>query len=355
MQTTKSKTGGTVLINLAALVVVIAGMKTASALLVPFLLAIFVAILCAPPMFWLTQKRVPEALAVLIVFFAVLVVGVFIAAFIGGSINDFSSQLPFYQARLQEEGAALLVWLRTQGIDISQEVAFGYFDPSVAMGVIGNLLSGLGGMLTNTFLIILTVVFLLLEASGLPRKMHRALGDASTSLAGFEQFICSVKEYLSIKNSMSLLTGFSVAGLLFFLGVDYPLLWGMLAFLLNFVPNIGSVIAAVPAVLLALVQLGAGAAFWTALGYVMINVVVGNLLEPRFMSKGLGLSNLVVFVSLIFWGWILGPVGMLLSVPLTMIMKIALESDENTRWLGVLLGPDMPDPKPQNIEANAGD
>ena len=125
---------------------------------------------------------------------------------------------------------------------------------------------------------------------------------------------------------------------LWLLGVDYPILWSLLAFLLNYVPNIGSIIAAVPAVLLALVQLGPGSALWAAAGYLATNVVFGNILEPRFMGRGVGLSPLVVFLSLIFWGWVLGPVGMFLSVPLTITAKIALAASDDTRWAAVLLG-----------------
>ena len=119
------------------------------------------------------------------------------------------------------------------------------------------------------------------------------------------------------------------------------MLWGTLAFLLNYVPNIGSIIAAIPALLLALVQLGPGAVLWSAIGYLVVNNLVGNVIEPRFMGRGLGLSTLVVFLSLVFWGWVLGPVGMFLSVPLTMTLKIALDSSEETRWIAILLGPEV--------------
>ena len=119
------------------------------------------------------------------------------------------------------------------------------------------------------------------------------------------------------------------------IGVDYHVLWGLLAFLLNFIPTFGSILAAVPPVLLAIVQLGFGEALMTAALYVAVNVIVGSILEPRFMGKGLDLSSLVVFLSLVFWGWILGPVGMLLSVPLTIMLKIALESSPDTHWAAV--------------------
>ncbi len=170
-------------------------------------------------------------------------------------------------------------------------------------------------------------------------KLHRILKNPEESLGHFDHFIENIKRYMAIKTATSLLTGAAVTLWLTGVGVDYPVLWGVLAFFLNYVPNIGSIIAAVPALLLALVQLGPGAAAWTGAGFLLINNIVGNVIEPRYMGKGLGLSGLVVFVSLVFWGWVLGSAGMFLSVPLTMTIKIALDSNENTRWLAVLLGP----------------
>ena len=149
-----------------------------------------------------------------------------------------------------------------------------------------------------------------------------------------------IRHYLAIKAITSLITGGLVSTILVLIGVDYPFLWGVLAFLLNFIPSIGSLIAAIPALLLALVQLGFGAFAWTALGYFIINNVIGNFVEPKLMGKMLGLSTFVTFASLIGWGFIFGPIGMFLSVPLTMTIKIALDTSEKTRWLGVLLGPE---------------
>ena len=149
-----------------------------------------------------------------------------------------------------------------------------------------------------------------------------------------------MKQYLVIKTLVSLVTGILVAVWLAILGVNFPLLWGLLAFLLNYIPNIGSILAAIPASLLALVQISLGAALLVVLGFLVINVVMGNVIEPRWTGRGVGLSPLVVFFSLIFWGWVLGPMGLILSVPLTVTVKIALESSEETRWVAVLLGPE---------------
>ena len=327
-----------VLISLAAFVIVVAGMRAAEPLLTPFLLSALIAMICTPPMFWLQKNKVPTGLAVLLVVIGVMVTGLLIGTFVGSSLNDFAKAAPTYQARLKEETLALFAWLNSLGIDTSSQILIEYFDPAKAMQMVASSLKQVGGLLTNTFLILLTVVFILLEASGFPFKLRAALNNPESSLPRFAEISDNVKNYLSIKTIFSLITGLLVTVWLFVLGVDFPLLWGLVAFLLNYVPNIGSIIASVPAVLLAFVQFGLSRALLAAAGYVAINIVLGSILEPRFMGRGLGLSTLVVFLSLVFWGWVLGPVGMLLSVLLTMIVKIALESREETRWIGILLG-----------------
>jgi predicted PurR-regulated permease PerM len=327
-----------VLITLAAFVIVVAGMRAAEPLLTPFLLSALIAMICTPPLFWLQQKNIPTGLAVLIVVIGIMVVGLLLGTFVSSSLHDFANAAPIYQTRLQESTIDLFAWLNSLGIDASSQVLLEYFDPAKAMQMIAASLKQVGGVLTNTFLILLTVVFILLEASGFPTKLRAALNDPENTLPRFNEISNNVKSYLSIKTVFSLITGLLVTGWLFILGVDFPLLWGLIAFLLNYVPNIGSIIASVPAVLLAFVQFGLSRALIVAAGYVVINIVLGTILEPRFMGRGLGLSTLVVFVSLVFWGWVLGPIGMLLSVLLTMIVKIALESREDTRWIGILLG-----------------
>ncbi len=326
--------------TLAAVVIVIAGMKTAQALLVPFLLAIFIAIICAGPVHWLQQRKVPAGLAVLLVIATVMLAGGLVLTLLGTSVNDFTDNLPFYQEKLRSQTVALVNYLDKFGVQISRELLLEHFDPGAAMQYSASMLAKAGGVLTNSFLILLTVIFILFEAAGMPSKMHAALPDADNSLASFEGFVLGVRQYLAIKTLVSFGTGLIVAVGLSLLGVDYPLLWGLLAFLLNYVPNIGSIIAAIPAVLLTSVQLGLLQALIVVILYLSVNVIMGNAVEPRLMGRKLNLSSLVVFLSLVFWGWVLGPVGMLLSVPLTMIVKIALDQGESTRWLAILLSSD---------------
>jgi len=328
------------LITAACLVVIIAGVQAAASLLVPLLLAMFIACICLPPLHWLVNKGIPATWSVLLVTLGLVLLGAFLSIFVGASVADFSQNIPTYQERLQGQTTQLLAWLSDLGINISNDMALDAFNPAAAMGFAGNLLAGFGNALANTFFIVLTVIFLMFEALSLPHKWA-VIGEHAPSTDAISTFLKSVNQYLVIKTWISLATGAVVSIWLSVLGVDYPLLWGLLAFLFNYVPNIGSIIAAVPAVLLALVQLGVDTALYTGLGYIAVNIIMGNVVEPRFMGKGVGLSTLIVFVSLVFWGWLLGPVGMLLSVPLTMIVKLALEANPKTQWVAVLLGPDI--------------
>ncbi|MCG8014849.1 MAG: AI-2E family transporter [Candidatus Thiodiazotropha sp. 'RUGA'] len=326
------------LLSAAAFVVIVAGMKAAVTLLIPFLLSLFIAVIAAPPLFFLKEKGVPSGLAMVSVIGMIIIVGLMLAWLVGGSLNDFTSNLPSYQEILKQQSQRLVSWLGEQGLALELKALTTYFDPAKAMALAGSLMSSLGNVLTQAFLILITVIFMLFEANSFQAKLKDHAESPERSLARVDAITSSIKRYMVIKTSTSLLTGFLVATLLALLGVDYPLLWGTLAFLFNYVPNIGSIIAAVPAVLLALIQLGPQMALWTAVGYLVINSVVGNGIEPRFMGKGLGLSPLIVFISLVFWGWVLGPVGMFLSVPLTMSMKIVLDSNPDTRNYAAMLG-----------------
>lgn len=322
----------------AAFVVVVAGLKAAETVLVPFLLSVFIALIFSPLLAWLKERRVPNVVAICLIIALVVLIGWLIGILVGSSISDFRKNLPAYQEGLQQLSGGLLTWLGEHGVKLDMEQMRNSFDPGKIMQLAGNTLSSLGNAMTNAFLILLTVIFILAEQVGFSEKLQLARKDNGVSRDTMQKFTDSVNSYLGIKSLLSLLTGVLVMVWLWILGLDYPVMWGLLAFLLNFVPNIGSIIAAVPPVLLALVQLNPLFAGLTALGFVVVNVLVGNFLEPRIMGRGLNLSPLVVFLSLVFWGWVLGPVGMLLSIPLTIMVKIALENDPDTRWMGVMLG-----------------
>ena len=324
----------------AAAVIVLAGLNAAHAVVVPFLLAAFIAVICAPPLFWLRDRGLPQGLALILVFLMILAGGLLFSALLASAIGKFSQQLPLYQANLQTKFGSLLQGLAAHGLALPEGDLRELVNPATVMNYVGKTLSGLGAVLTNGFFILLTVVFMLLEASTLPAKLTAAFGQGHGNMPNLGDFVQRLKHYMSIKTSVSAVTGLLIGTWLAILGVDFALLWGVLAFLLNFVPNIGSIIAAVPALLLAWVQLDGMTALLAGLGYLVVNVVAGNIVEPRFMGRGVGLSTLVVFLSLVFWGWLLGPVGMFLSVPLTMAARMAMEQSAQWHWLYVLLGPE---------------
>jgi len=332
----------TVLI-LAGFIIVVAGMKAASSILVPFFMAVFIAVICTPPLFWLQQKGVPKILALIVLLVVILGAGLLFGVLISSSLNDFLISLPDYQERLSDHVAAFVNWLHEKGVNIPKEEVSGRFQPGWVMALAGDIFSALSSVLADVFLILLTVVFILLEVADLPEKLRVVLKNPERSLSVIEKFSREAKRYLVMKTLLSATEGLAIWLWLLILGVDYPVLWGTLVFLLNYVPNIGSILAALPVVLLALVQLGVGSALLTVLGFVVVNIILGNLIEPKVMGKGLRMSPLVVFLSMVFWGWVLGPLGMILSVPMTSLVKIALESYKDTRWLAVMLGSDTGD------------
>lgn len=328
------------LIVFASLIIIMAGIKAATTIVVPFFLSIFIAIACGPIIKWSSTKGVPRWASIVLVILLILIVGFMIAGLVAQSMAEFRENLPNYKEQMSVQFDWIVNQLARFNIELNRELVQSHLDPGLAMSIATNFLSGMGGVLSNLILILLTVVFMLFEAESLPRRIHIAMSDPEMEYQHVDRFIQSVNSYLAIKTVISLFTGLIIGIYLSILGVDHFLLWAVLAFLLNYIPNIGSIVAAVPAVMMAFIEQGWGVAGLTALGFVVVNMVMGNVVEPRFMGKGLGLSTLVVFLSLIFWGWLLGSVGMLLSVPLTMVVKIALESRPESQWLAILLSSD---------------
>jgi predicted PurR-regulated permease PerM len=336
-----SQQGIRFLVIVAALVIIIEGINQAAPVLASFLVAVFLAIIGTPPVLWLKGKRVPSLVAVLIVVAGMITVLLIIGVVVGTSISGFSAALPSYQARLREQVSTLNALLTSKGIGGIDKVLLGYIKPEQVMRLTAGMLRELGSALSNVVLILLAVTFILFEASTFPIKLRAVLGDPKKAFPQVARFVDDIKRYMVIKTMISLVTGVLIWIWLSILGVDFPILWGFLAFLLHYVPNIGFVIAAVPAVLLTLIQLGAGTAGLAAAGYMVIDLLLGNLFETRFMGRRLGLSTLIVFLSLIFWGSLLGLIGMVLSVPFTMALKFACESSESTRWIAVSLGHEL--------------
>ena len=342
--------GFVLLLASAAVVVVIAGMRAAAPLLNEVLLAVFVAIVCAPSLYWLQKKGLPAWLSLVTVITAMLLVALGFIVLMGSSIASFSANLAHYKKSLTATYQSMVNFLKDNHIVEILEKATGQdivtsvknvLDVNKAVQFAGTTVTELGSAFGGAFMVALIAIFILLEASGFPKKVKALSGtSAENTQSRFNRILADVLRYLVLKTLMCLLTGVLTGLFLYFLGLDYPFLWGTLAFLLNYIPNIGSIIAVIPVVLLGLVQFGWEGAIWIIVGYLVINGVVGNFLEPKLFGKGLGLSTLVIFLGLIFWGWVLGPVGMVLSAPLTMVVKIVAEGQAETRWLAILLSSD---------------
>jgi predicted PurR-regulated permease PerM len=326
---------GHLFIVAAAVVVVLAGVKMAAVIVVPFLLALFLSIILAPMFLWLKKLGLGDILSlIIIVLFLFVIIGSLIAL-VGNSIQDFNQNIPFYEYKLQTDLQKLLETLDKWGLHVPKEDFMSAVHTDSIMRYIATTLKSLGSLLTNSFMIILTITFMLMEISQFTLKLQQ------TNKNGLKQLIevsDDIKHYMLIKTLISVVTGIIITIFLKIVGVHYAVLWGLVAFLLNFIPSIGSIIAAVPAILMALVQFNFGTALIVAVGYVVVNILIGSIIEPRVLGRGLGLSPLIVFLSLIFWGWLLGPVGMLLSIPLTIMVKIMLDAQDDTRWISVLLG-----------------
>ncbi|HUH02674.1 MAG TPA: AI-2E family transporter [Kofleriaceae bacterium] len=328
----------------AAVVIVVAGLKAAATMLLPIIVALFLSLLCIPPMKRLQRHGVPAGVSIALVMAGATILVLLVTAVVGQSVAEFQSEVPVYSERLDAVVADGVIWLQGLGVDVSPTEVSGLIDTGAIMNLAARTASSLLSVLSNVLLVVLTMIFMLAEASGFRRKLALAMGSEDADLSNWLLISERVQKYLAIKAWVSLATAACVLVLCLIVGVDFVLLWALLAFLFNFVPNIGSVIAAVPACLLALLQLGTGPALVLAIGYTGINLIIGNVVEPKVMGRRLGLSTLVVFLSLLFWGWVWGPVGMLLSVPLTVIVKIALEHSDDFRWLSILLGPSDDDP-----------
>ncbi|MGD1045147.1 MAG: AI-2E family transporter [Bacteroidota bacterium] len=330
------------LVIAAAIVIIIYGVNQAQSIVALFLVSVFLALLGTPPVLWLGQKRIHSFAAVMIVMAGMITLLLIIGVVVGTSLNTFSNALPFYQKRLHEQVLALQPLLASKHIVVTDSVLLEYLNPGPILGLFFGLLSEMGSVFSNVVLILLTVTFILLEASSFPIKLRSIYGEPHLAFPQFTKFVNDIQRYMIIKTIISFAAAAILTVWLIILGVDFPILWGFIAFLLHFIPNLGQIIASIPPVVLALIQLGPGPAALVAAGYLAVGFTLGNVVEPRLMGRKLGLSTLVVFLSLIFWGGLLGPIGVILCIPFTMTLKFAFQNNESTRWIAVLLDSEKP-------------
>ncbi|NWN83278.1 MAG: AI-2E family transporter [Halomonas sp.] len=345
MQDAKDESSGIIPLNLvlalAALVVIVAGMRLGASLLVPMLLAAFIAVVCTAPVLWLNRHGLSLRLAVWLTL--VVIGGLFslLGLLLVSSFGTFVDALPDIEKKLYDYYLGLLDGLSRLGLAIDTDRLAELLDAEQLGEWFPALIGEVGNLLMQSVVVGLLAVFMLFETLHFRDKLSRALANPAPSLERFSEFSLTLKRYLAVKTVISLVTGILVWIACQLVGVDFPLLWAVLAFALNYIPNIGSAIAAVPPVMLLLVSPDGGMidALLLSAAYLGINFLLGNIVEPRIMGKALGLSTFIAFLSLVVWGWVFGAVGMLLSVVLTMTLKIALDSHPQTRWIAHLLGP----------------
>ena len=336
--------GARFLFTLALGVILIHGLQLTQPIMLPFAVAAFLAVISLPIMFGLKSRGVPAQLAIFVTVAVVAMVFALLILLTSQQVTQLQDRLPRYQSLLSVRVSAGMQAIADRWPLLAQ--ARPNLESLINMETVLDLAGGTFqralSFLSNTFLVFLILIFALGEATVFPDKLQAIVGDRARSDERLEKIIREVQGYLGIKTVVSLATGVLLGTWTWALGLESPVLLGLIAFILNYVPTIGSVLASVPALILALIQYDIQHALIVAVGYVVVNVIFGNWLEPTLMGRRLGLSTLVVILSLVFWGWVWGPVGALLSVPLTMVVKIMLENTTDLRWVAVMLDKNAP-------------
>jgi predicted PurR-regulated permease PerM len=325
------------LVGAAGLVVIVAGLKAASVFFLPLLLALFLTILSLPLLAWLRRRRVPAVLAIVLTMLVVVAVLGVVGLVISLSIEDLGERMPEYQAQVRDAAGRAIDWLEDRRVAVPRQIDTEGLDLGAMANLVGGAFRGVATALSSFLLVLLMMVFMLWEAVILPGKLRVAERWGPVDLERWQPIVQRVQRYLVLKTAVSLATGVAAGVLVWLVGLDFALFWGFLAFLLNYVPNVGSFVAAIPPVILSGLQLGLTRTVVIAAGYLAINMVLGNLVEPALMGRGLRMSPLSIFLALVFWGWVWGPLGMILSVPLTVSIKILFENTESLKWVAALL------------------
>lgn len=321
----------------ATSIVIIAGIKAASEIVIILFLAIFIASIISTLINFLERKHIPKFISYLFVSGALILISLLLSYIVNISLKDFLSNLPQYQEQLQGLVVKGAVFVESYGYEVDRGTILEALNFNSFFGITTNLIGSIGTFLSKFLLLIIGIAFILAESKSFERKLTIIFEKDNKKLEHFHLFSSNIQKYFSVKTATSFFTGFFVAVMLIVFDIDYPILWGVIAMLFNFVPVVGSIIAAIPAILLSLVSADLNTTISLSILYVIINISISNIIEPKFMGKELGLSPLIIFFSLIFWGWVLGLVGMFLAVPITMTLKIAFNSTKETRWLAILM------------------
>ncbi|MGF1469530.1 MAG: AI-2E family transporter [Sandaracinaceae bacterium] len=325
------------LLTLAALVIVLAGLRAAAPIATPILLALLVAFVSSPAVFRLTRWGIHYGFAVsLVLLFELAVLGG-LGSLLLSPIEELRRRLPTYQERFGQLASDTAAWLEAHGVAVDEAELAEIGDPAALLDLLGSTVASVGTVLTQGVLFLLIVAFTLFDASRLWKKLEDHYRDTRAGEHVLSRITDEVNRYLGVKSVTSGATGFFCGVWCEILGVDFAVLWGLLAFLLNYIPNVGAIVATIPPFLISLAMFGPGQAALVVLGFTVVNMVIGSVIEPRIMGQALGISPVVVILSMVVWGWVLGPVGALISVPLTMVLKMIMKNTEEWAWLADLM------------------
>ncbi|HOW15028.1 AI-2E family transporter [Methanosarcina sp.] len=323
-----------ILIYSTAAVILTIGMQQISTILVPVFFSVFAYLIFAPLVHWLQRKGVPGTVSVGLVILLFIVVAIASGLLVLGSLLQLSTRIPNYETQLMGILEKLADYLPSAGFSIESILRdIGAF----AFGITAGILTGVLDAGTTTGLIIITTTFLLLDAAGAPKKVQKEIESQSFLVLQVTEFGKNLINYIVIRTETNLLGGIGTAVLLLIGGIDFAILWGILTFLLAYIPYIGFILAALPPMLLGLFKYGPLGALAVLAGISLVNALVENVLFPSLAGKGLKLSPSVVFLSLFYWAYVLGTAGALIAIPLTMVVKMILESSEETRWMAKLM------------------
>jgi AI-2 transport protein TqsA len=335
---------GRLLLTAGSAVAVLAGMRIAAPIIGPVLVALIITIAWSPGSDWL-RKRGWNANAAALTGIALGIIGMALfVVLVWTSLIQLQQNLPGYQPRIEALQLVLREKLADLPIDTSRIFSSEVLNPASLVGYALRIVQNITQAAGNLFLLVLLMAFMMLEAIRYPQKLHESLSDSPAAVERFAEFGAGIRSYVGINAVFGLAAAALDTVLLLSLGVDFAILWGVLSFLLSFVPNIGFMIALAPPTLLALVQFGFGRAAGVFAGYVIINFIVDNIVKPRFVGGRLDLAPLVVVLSLVFWGWLIGPIGALTAVPLSIGLRFLLESFEESKWLAHLMSDSGPRP-----------
>ncbi len=327
------------LLALACMTIVLFGMRYSRSILAPIFLSMFVVMGLSPILQWLRRRGMPPWASIVIVLVGFVVAAGLLVGIIAASLGQLNTVLPVYQENLSRIVSDVQSWFGGHGIDISG-LTSNVLRPDKIIGWITSFIRLLISLLTNGFLIILIVAFMIAEVYSFPRKAQARLSFSPRLTETFKNFGDVTRTFLFTLTWLNMLTAVIVVVVYYAFGVDFALLWGLMFFLLSFIPNIGFVLAVIPPFFVTLLEFGFTRAAIVVAIVILFNGLVNNAVTPRFMGKRTGLSTLAVFLSLVLWAWVLGPVGALMSVPLMLMVKLLFfDAYESTRPLSALISP----------------